>query len=350
MKNIEVQDLSKLHIRITTLGYYPQGESIMISIMDEEKALFNIITDCYEKNGFNYWKEKLAPNTHVNTIIWTHPDEDHTKGLRELFESFEQNGKTEVIVPIGLSSSLLEQWNKKEAADVFDFFEKTLDTGKEHRLIPISTNQFNTTPCIIEHFIIQDLLLHKINIKISYFLPYSSICQRRYRNINEGLNSGEMNDFSIAFIIEIDDDFRMLFGGDMTQFSLNQVNLENKYFENYVYVKIPHHGSNEPKLWTKFFQRKGFPLLAVTTTFKATNPSKFTLDNYAKKIDNCIVLATDKEKYEERGSDGVYGIVKTDFYLVKPMKVNIEIEGNATQVRGEKIFEDQNVKCKTINL
>lgn len=347
--NIEVQDLSKLHIRITTLGYYPQGESIMISIMDEEKALFNIITDCYEKDGHNYWKDKLAPNTHINVIIWTHPDEDHTKGLRELYESFKQNGKMSVLVPGGLSSSLLGQWNKKESADVFNFFENTLNTGKEHSLIPISTTQLATTPCHIERFLIQDLMLNKINIKISYFLPDSSICQRRYREINEGLNPGEMNDFSIAFIIEINNEFRMLFGGDMTQISLNQVHLDEEYYSNYVYVKIPHHGSNEPKLWGKFFPRNGVPLLAVTTTFNATNPSKSTLDNYAK-INNCIVLATDKEKHEERGRNGNYGIVKTDFYLVNPMKVDIEIEGNATQVRGDKIFEDQNIKSKTINL
>ena len=49
---IKIDDFDNLNIRIRTLGYPNGGESVMISLMDKEKALQNVFIDNYEENKF----------------------------------------------------------------------------------------------------------------------------------------------------------------------------------------------------------------------------------------------------------------------------------------------------------
>lgn len=312
---------SNLLLEVHTVGYPEMGESIVIFLKDGGRVLLTVVTDSFKTNNADEVKRILAENGHpsLDIFIWTHPDEDHSVGIESLLDEFDSWHKATVYMPANISKDIMSCESSQNA---FDYLMKYYNSGRYYQLYPIVTvDEQVLTPYGFE--IYERTTNRKISGSISFLLPDTSLTMRR--SYHGAKNSGDMNDFSLVYVLELNG-IHYLFGGDMTEQSIQFIERKNKYYlENIRYVKIPHHGSKEPmKLVDKLIPFQLNKAIATTTVFKANNPYEDTLDKYAEKCEH--VISTD------RGEEA-YGSVRLDFSISR-MKVPSPVcRGNAKIVR-----------------
>jgi ribosome-associated protein len=104
------------------------------------------------------------------------------------------------------------------------------------------------------------------------------------------------NDISVAFNI-VFGQLRFFFGGDITNTSIRKI--PNDYFQNTVFVKIPHHGSSTSNILIDKYKNINHdlieasnPIIAVSTIFEDHHthlPETNVLDSY-RTISNGILV------------------------------------------------------------
>lgn len=312
---------SNLVLEVHTVGYPEQGESIVTLLKDGAKVLLTVITDSYKIDNTDEVKQILEENGHpsVDIFIWTHPDEDHSVGIETLLDEFDGDHKAIVYMPANMTCNIM---SCKAAKNAFDYLMNNYNTGHRYQLRPIVTvdNQVATQSSFEVH---ERLTNRTITGNFIFLLPDTSLTMRR--NYNGAKNAGDMNDFSLVYVLELNG-VHYFFGGDMTKQSIQFIERKDcSYFENIRFVKIPHHGSSDSLTLADMlipFQPK--KTVATTTVFKATHPYKEVLDKYAEKCEH--ISSTD------RGNDG-YGSIRLDFNINR-MQVPIPVcKGNAKVVR-----------------
>ncbi|GEM_PF-2273203 len=312
---------SNLVLEVHTVGYPEQGESIVTFLKDGARVLLTVITDSYKTANTDTVKQILEDNGHpaVNIFIWTHPDEDHSVGIEALLDEFDGGHAATVYMPANLTRDIITCEAAKKA---FDYLVNNYNTGQRYHLLSILTvgDQVVTQSGFEIH---ERLTNRTITGNISFLLPDTSLTMRR--SYQGAKNPGDMNDFSLVYVLELNG-IHYFFGGDMTKQSMQFIERKDRsYLENIRFVKIPHHGSTEPlKLVDRLtpFQLK--KAVATTTVFKATHPYKDTLDKYAEICEH--ISSTDS------GQDS-YGSIRLDFSVTR-MHVPFSIcKGNAKVVR-----------------
>lgn len=312
---------SNLSLEVHTVGYPEMGESIVTFLKDGTRVLLTVITDSFKTDNADEVKHILEANGHpsVNIFIWTHPDEDHSVGIESLLDEFDSQRDATVYMPANMSKDIM---TCDAARKAFDYLVKNYDTGRRYQLRPILTigNQVVTQ----NGFEIHERLTNRtITGNFSFLLPDSSLTMRR--SYHGAKNAGDMNDFSLVFVLELNG-IRYLFGGDMTKQSIQFIERKDcSYLENIRFVKIPHHGSTEPlKLVDKLVPYQSGKAVATTTVFKATHPYKDALDKYAEICEH--VFSTD------RGPES-YGSIRLDFSVTRMYIPSPVFRGNAKVVR-----------------
>lgn len=312
---------SNLLLEIHTVGYPEMGESIVTFLKDGTKVLLTVITDSFKTGNADEIKLILEDNGHpsVNVFIWTHPDEDHSVGIETLLDEFDSQRKATVYMPANMSENIM---TCDAARNAFDYLVKNYTSGRRYQLIPILTTDDQVVTQ--NSFEIHERLTNRtITGNFSFLLPDSSLTIRR--SYHGAKNSGDMNDFSLVFVLELNG-IHYFFGGDMTKQSVQFIERkDSSYLENIRFVKIPHHGSTEPlKLVDKLVPFQPRKAVATTTVFKATHPYKETLDKYAEICEH--VFSTD------RGPE-CFGSVCLDFSVTRMHVPSPVCKGNAKVAR-----------------
>lgn len=318
---LEVSDFSSLVLEVHTVGYPVMGESIVTMLKDGNKVLFTMVTDCFKTAYADVVKEILISNgkPSVDVLVWTHPDVDHSVGIEELLDAFDKGRKAKVYIPLNLTNDIL---NNDAAKAALDYLEVNYNMNRKYMLIPIGSFEGMTPPNM--SFEIKERATERVIFgSLNFLLPNSTLVDRRnYKGIR---NSGEMNDFSIVYVLMING-VQYFYGADMTRASVKFLNGENCYpLDNIRFIKIPHHGSNEPAELPGMLMTTGDKIaVATTTVYNSTNPTDGTLNKYAKIC--AYVSSTDR-------GDKHYGDIQLNFKVTDMSVPEAVYYGNAKQVR-----------------
>ncbi|MDE7449225.1 MAG: hypothetical protein K2M72_03330 [Paramuribaculum sp.] len=318
--SIKVDSFDDIHLRIITLGYPEEGESIMISLMDKERILYNAFTDNFDVDGFQYWVDKLPEDTRIDDFIWTHPDEDHSLGIEKLLQRFDPDCKANIYIPTSLTEQLLKDNNKHKSLPAYKYLKNNYNINRKYQWNEISLCEGEGIRYLSKLKLTDRTTDYTITFKIGFMLPYGSVVNRRVDKTK--MNSGEMNDLSLFFIIELNK-VRYIFSGDLAKTNIKF--LDDDYLSACRFIKIPHHGSLDPKkLVEKIEWLPSIPTHAVTTVFGKTHPYDEVLNLYANKCHE--VFCTGRGVHS-------YGMVKLDYSVKDLSKYTFALEGNAVKVR-----------------
>ena len=313
-----VTDFSQLHLYIFTIGYNGEGESILAVIKEGERCLYTFLIDCYKGTGDYNHACKILHNegiSRINSIVWTHPDEDHSVGFKEFIEEFDSKHQAEVFIPLISSRNvgLCEESRRN-----LQYIEGKYNSGKKRKLIPLIVNN---KADVYDQLSFKEKESNRImNCRFKFYLPNGSMAQRR---MDKGIV--RWNDLSLLFTLECNG-YTYLFGGDITEQSLQFVPFDQ--FTNVCFVKIPHHGSAEVKSFSQRI-RKGCvdgKVLASVTEFSGKGlPKKNVLDKYKDFCKGIYCTGTGTHPY---------GCVETDFNLFN-LSNRRQMTGNAFIFYGE---------------
>ena len=121
---------------------------------------------------------------------------------------------------------------------------------------PVSrSNLFTNTPNICQYF--SDGISDDVKFSLEIIAPISEITF----NETEKKKKIYKNDISVAFNI-VFGQLRFFFGGDITNTSIRQIS--SVYFQNTVFVKIPHHGSSTSNSLIEKYINNNHDLIEVT--------------------------------------------------------------------------------------
>ena len=304
-------------LEVHTVGYPVMGESIVTFLKDGAKVLLTVVTDSFKTDNADEVRRILDDNGHptVNIFIWTHPDEDHSVGIENLLDEFDSDRKATVYMPANMSKDIM---TCQAAKNAFDYLVRNYDTGRSYQLQPILTvdDQVVTQ----KGFEIRERLTNRtITGNFSFLLPDTSLTIRR--SYHGAKNPGDMNDFSLVYVLELNG-IHYLFGGDMTEQSIQFIERKDpSYLENIRFVKIPHHGSTEPlKLVDKMLPYQPQMAVATTTVFKTTHPYDVALDKYAEMCQHVSSTGRGEEEY---------GSIRLDFSITRMQAPSPVCKGNA---------------------
>ena len=320
-----VDNIDNLNLRIQTLGYPNYGESIMISLRDGKKELYNIITDCYEVASNHNWIDFLPDSTRINAFIWTHPDDDHSLGVPNLLNKFDPECNARIFLPTSLTSELLERNNKTAAIETYNYLKERYNTTTKYT----QWNEISVAHSEPPRFLISEKIEERstnivLNFKIGFMAPIGAISNRRVDV--PIMSSGQMNDLSIFYIAQINS-VNYIFGGDLTKQTINLLN--DDYLNNCRFVKIPHHGSKDSiYLIDKIQILNTLKCHSVTTTFRDSHPYDVTLDKYAH-ISECVYCTG-------KGSDQ-FGLVDIIYNIKDISKYTYYLRGNACSVHPKRV-------------
>lgn len=318
--NKEVVRFSDVYLEVHIVGYPEMGESIVLLLKDSGKVILTLVTDSYYTEQANEVERILQMNGKppVDIFVWTHPDEDHSVGIEHLLDTYDNNGYAKIYMPSNLSRDIIKC---QVAQDAYRYLMSKYNSGRRYMITSIGVDKDLTLPFWKFQFR-ERQSNRKISGSLTFLLPESALTQRRAFEGAE--NAGDMNDFSIVYILELNG-IRYFFGGDMAGQSVQFLMRHKTYLENIRYIKIPHHGSKEPlklvDMLSPFQMKKA---VSTTTIFKDSHPYDVTLDRYG----NICAHVSSTHR-------GVlpYGRVLYNFSMSK-MEVPVPVyEGNARQVR-----------------
>ena len=85
MRKLLFKDSLKLELNV--IGYHDQGESIVFFIKTDGYVVYTGLVDCYKTEEQNAVKAVLEKEQveRIDFVCWTHPHDDHTVGLDEVW-------------------------------------------------------------------------------------------------------------------------------------------------------------------------------------------------------------------------------------------------------------------------
>ena len=264
-----VSGFENLELRIFVVGYPVQGESVLMLILDKDRVLFSAITDCYahESDGYNHVAEILRKYSvkAINAVVWTHPDKDHSVGMEAILDEFDRHRKASILVPMGLN---VLQATNAEAKALMSYLGKSYVQNGADKLAYV---RYGSCPIRLTFM---DETFHKINCTFNIALPNDSVVYLR----TSGTTNYYANDLSIVYDVEFNG-FRYLFCGDLSGVNVKYLNKD--FYQRVNFIKIPHHGSEEPSTFTNKLMSEGVQgAIAVTTIYKKKLPKPDVLDLY----------------------------------------------------------------------
>lgn len=308
-------------------GNNGNGESILILFCDEEKVIKTIAIDsCVAKiNGESVViAGKLLETYKVNKIdcfIWTHPHNDHTKGLQKLIEKYFSNSSI-IVIPKQIYGG------ENNIVKVSHLCEKTIRFINNR----FKSNNIKSIDCDVQEkrkvytFTLQEEFSGKeIHCNVYCLTPTSYILDDIKRNEGKKLSKSELNILSISFILDIEG-YYFFFGGDASDRTL--LNTNNGDIKKCRWIKIPHHASSTAENFIDHLEQDIDS--AVTTAFHSQKlPNTSILDKYKRRTD--YVYITHKQK-DKKG----IGMVKYEYrFKDNDVQLTISTYGNAYQYTGQ---------------
>lgn len=285
---IFVDSFKDLKLHVYTVGYPSEGESILLLLEKDGKVLLTILTDSYavgKDNGtYNHIHNILEnwDSPPINYFIWTHPHKDHSVGIEKVLDKFDPKHEAKIILPNTFDNT--ENYSLcEEAEKAFNFLINNYNSNRKYNVFQWGRNETETKNTILK---LSDAKSGRtIHCSIYVLAPYTPLAIRR--SANTGGN--DFNAISIVYRFEING-LQLLLCGDMAKTSIQWIDEDN--YKIVHFIKIPHHGSDEPKtLLDKLILNQIEHPLANTTIYKSKNrPVPDIIARY-KKL-GCDVYST----------------------------------------------------------
>ncbi len=295
---------NNLIVRIYTVGFNPEGESILFTINDGDYILFSGLIDCFIPES-NYLL-KLFVDLKIkklNYLCITHPDFDHCIGIQNIIAKIDKN--TKIVVPSKIFD-FMDQYDSR-VKESLEVLRKLLSMNSNNKRKPI----FNTVSdnCdVVDNWNFIDSRGKISELKIKTITPIANIIERyAYKQSMQDIKI-EHNYFSIINLIQIGD-VKILLTGDAMNDSIkeafnNLTKFGSEFFNSKIdFVKIPHHtsiGSN--LLLSKIKENEKGIGVSVTTVFKSSNLPNYALfTDYNAYSDISFCTCSEKSEIGKKG-------------------------------------------------
>lgn len=311
---------NNLIFELYLIGHKNLGESIVFFVKSHYKCLYSGVVDCYSTDRVAVVEKLLQDNniTELSFLCWTHPHDDHSLGIINIFDNFcTQN--TSIWIPD--VSSIEPDAYSKESAEFYKKLFSKFKIKKTSFLWDINTVSDNKN-LVSVHF--NNLnIIHNFTID-SFSPPSRCIIYDRTKNKIRNINY-----YSIGLIINIGI-YYILLGGDVQNEILR--NIPQFDINGIEYLKIPHHGSDTSDFIINKFTQDIHPVIATTTVFRSKNlPNKVILEKYKEWGVQSLICTGHINK---RNDTDDYGYIKTTFDLLKTsgtIEIPVEYGGNAEE-------------------
>lgn len=317
---IYISDLTQLKVLVYLIGYFDQGESVIILLQNGEgKVLYSLVVDSYEVDGINKTTEILDAMgaKPIDVLCWTHPDADHSIGPEKIIAGF-CNKKSQVLLPYGL----VEGVKIKDLGDVAPVIKQVFDLGNQMRKpvcsVAAHLKQYN----LISRFSLIDGFDRELSVTIRALAPNNEYI------LDKIVSKGEVekNDLSVVLVIDIGP-YRFLLTGDAEKMMINK--MSPKDYQDPIWVKIPHHSSTSSANLVDFLlSGNSTQVLSGTTMKKASAlPHPDVIGLYKGFCAQVNATGSLLIEPTER-----YGMVTYCFDLFGTKTVRIHCDGNAVKL------------------
>ena len=224
---------NSLMLETYIVGYKSQGESVVFFVRADGNIRFSGLVDCYKLSDYDIVQELLNEKKveNLNFLCWTHPDNDHSKGLSEIIKNY-VNEKTYIWIPEGVDAQEIEC--SSDVKKLFEELKESVITSYDKRNV-YSTSDVKNLMCYNSVCFQRGCKAFPLNI--TAYAPNSKVIRKQIY-----LDRFIKNDRSIFIEVSIGD-AALLLSGDIENGTINMI--PKRYFNKNVHIlKIPHHGSD----------------------------------------------------------------------------------------------------------
>ena len=315
-KEIQVEDFGDLRLVYSVIGYPDEGESIVFSLLNKQNPVYTIVTDSFKTDNYNHTIEVLKEYgvTIIDAFVWTHPDYDHSVGIEEMLELYDNDHQAAIFLPETFNGG--QNYGVcVEAQNAINYLMENYNSNRKYNINYIGLNT-GETPRIFSRIKLSDFSTgHEVFFSIAFLAPNSDLIERRDGKRDNFL----LNDLSLVYVIRLNGcDY--LFTGDLSEQTIQF--LDQDYFNNIRFIKIPHHGSKSARgLIDVLKENETHDAVSVCTTFSKKNlPENEVLIGYKSLGGRVFCTGTGSKEY---------GCVKTMFKLRGIIETEPELYGNA---------------------
>ena len=304
------------HLCIETyiIGYKNQGEAILFFVRADGGISFSGLVDCFCVKDMNKVNDVLEGNgiKELDFICWTHPDFDHSNGLKDIIRKYASE-KTYIWIPEGVDINEIKC--SKEVKELFlQLKECTMDADAEYNVYSVSDKKdlmYYNSICFYKN-------MDSFPLEIISYAPNSKIIRKQTY-----MDKFIKNDRSVFLVVALGS-VRIFLTGDIEDETIEKI--PEEFFEDHIHImKIPHHGSDSSgKMLDLGWQGCD---VACSTVFRMGNinlPLSDIMKQYGEISD--FLLCTGKaNKCRETEQYGMVKII-TD---ITENKFSVNLEGNA---------------------
>lgn len=315
--------LEKLKFNIYVIGYKGQGESIVFTLENDYNIIYSGVIDSFEKENINETINLLNEELNIeklDVLCWTHPHEDHTKGMNNLMANYTSD-KTKIIYPANIYNIKQENEHMKKTSDEL----RKIILSKKHKkpkLYPVNGYK------LVDRRQLGNQPGKSYELSVVALTPVSEVLERR---ILQGKKDNP-NDYSISLLVSIGG-VSFLFGGDIQDITIRKVDTD--YLPDKIdYVKIPHHSSKHSLALLNWFNKANKSSISCTTEYSSSNlPDNRVLEQYKLYFNEIYFTNKNDETCQGVGViHTVYDIIdnsfltntKKDAYAIHKSNINIK--------------------------
>lgn len=275
---------------------------------------FSGLVDCYRSKDIDIVSSILRESgvNKLNFICWTHPDLDHSKGLKEMIKQY-SSSETNIWIPEGVDAKEISC--SEEVKNLFAYL-KQCARSMETELNVYSVSDKKDLTYYDSLCFQKGIDAFPLNL-ISY-TPNSKIMRKQ-----NYLDKFIRNDRSIFFVLSLGQ-VRIWLTGDIEDATIEQIPKE--FFAEHIHIlKIPHHGSGTS---TKIMELGWTDCdVACSTVYRKGRshlPDEKVMAQYKKLAEN-LYCTGNEDRHKEKQE---YGMVKVVTNVLDNSYTTV-VQGNA---------------------
>lgn len=294
------------------IGYHDQGESVVFFIKTDGMVAYTGLVDCYKTEEQNAVKMVLEKERikKVDFVCWTHPHDDHTRGLDEIWKEY--CTKETCFCCSDIIEADLELYSK-EAKMLFESIADVHTSPKREKMKIMylkDATQVERLRCVGN--------AKQYEFRIQSFAPNSArLAERLIENKDQ-----KGNEYSIGLFLFLGQ-YSIMLAGDVENPTMRRI-ADSDVEYPVDFIKIPHHGSMSASFLPEKMRELDLlpPGIAASTLFRIHRlPREEAFAKYYNWGCKEIYLTGNMEG--ERDTVG-YGIVKTTFDVLEKSEYDIE--------------------------
>ncbi len=280
--------ISDIRVDIYFIGYPTQGEStifVLYTNKPQYKVLYCVVIDCFEEN-INVTQKLLDEilTDKLDMLIWTHPHDDHSKGIISLIENY-CSIDTKIIL-----SDILMSGKLKLSKDCNQTRKKIAKLNKRLKIKYDINHMVHIGERLKQMSFYNADSIVRFEIRCIAPIPSINAKQAEKKRIN-------LNDMCVAVIIEVylknGKKMNFMFSGDIENEIWGEICRLQEDYEipsTYNFIKIPHHGGRSAEKMKDMLDVDLKSEYAASTVYmkneESSNPDIELLKEYKDYIHN----------------------------------------------------------------